>query len=188
METQDTPQDTPQGTPQDTATDTEAIKQLKARYFRLMDTKQWDDFADVFCEDAVMDMSGELERAGVDGELGIVHGRTQIAEFVRGAVDAAITAHHGHMPEITFSSPTQASGIWAMFDFVDFGERVDLSASLDSGEAGKGETSDEMPAGDGVAFRGLKGYGHYHETYTKCDDNNWRIQTLKLTRLHIETF
>ena len=52
------------------AADIEAIKRLKARYFRLMDTKQWDDFATVFAEDAVMDMSGELERNGVDGAAG----------------------------------------------------------------------------------------------------------------------
>ena len=30
----------------------EEIKQLKARYFRLMDTKQWQKFAAVFTEDA----------------------------------------------------------------------------------------------------------------------------------------
>lgn len=52
------------------AADIEAIKRLKARYFRLMDTKQWGDFATMFAEDAVMDMSGELERNGVDGTAG----------------------------------------------------------------------------------------------------------------------
>jgi len=29
----------------------EAIKQLKARYFRLMDEKRWDEWAEVFTED-----------------------------------------------------------------------------------------------------------------------------------------
>jgi len=32
----------------------EAIKQLEARYFRLMDTKQWEAWADVFTEDAIV--------------------------------------------------------------------------------------------------------------------------------------
>ena len=33
-------------------TDIEAIKQLKARYFRLMDTKRWEEWGDVFTKDA----------------------------------------------------------------------------------------------------------------------------------------
>ena len=32
--------------------DIEAIKQLKARYFRLLDTKQWDDLKALFARDA----------------------------------------------------------------------------------------------------------------------------------------
>lgn len=141
------------------AADIEAIKQLKARYFRMMDTKQWDDFAMVFTEDAVMDMSGELERNGVDGAAGIVAGRENIADFVKGAVDAAITAHHGHMPEINLTSDSAAEGIWAMYDYVNFGE--------DS------------------AIGGLQGFGHYHETYEKENDGQWRIKTIKLVRLHV---
>ena len=30
----------------------EAIRRLKARYFRYVDTKQWDRFGELFCEDA----------------------------------------------------------------------------------------------------------------------------------------
>lgn len=141
------------------AADIEAIKQLKARYFRMMDTKRWDDFAMVFAEDAAMDMSGELERNGVDGAAGIVFGRENIRDFVKGAVDAAITAHHGHMPEINLTGDSTAEGVWAMFDYVEFGE--------------------DSP------IRGLRGYGHYHETYEKDGDGEWRIKTIKLTRLHV---
>ena len=141
------------------AADIEAIKQLKARYFRMMDTKRWDDFAMVFAENAVMDMSGELERNGVDGAAGIVHGRENIRDFVKGAVDAAITAHHGHMPEINLTGDSTAEGVWAMYDYVEFGA--------------------DSP------IRGLRGYGHYHETYEKDDGGEWRIKTIKLTRLHV---
>ncbi|MBK6739384.1 MAG: nuclear transport factor 2 family protein [Haliea sp.] len=35
--------------------DIEAIKQLKARYFRTMDTKDWPAMRQVFCDDVVMD-------------------------------------------------------------------------------------------------------------------------------------
>ena len=38
--------------------DLEAIRQLKARYFRLMDEKDWDALADVFTDDVEMDMRG----------------------------------------------------------------------------------------------------------------------------------
>lgn len=143
-----------------TAADIEAIKQTKARYFRCIDTKRWDDFAQVFAEDAVMDMSGELKRAGADGSSGIIQGREGIRDFVKTAVEAAETVHHGHMPEINLTSAATAEGIWAMYDVVDFGE--------------------DAP------FRGLRGYGHYHETYTKGKDGVWRIQTCRLTRLRIE--
>ena len=139
--------------------DIEAIKRLKARYFRLMDTKQWDDFGKLFTEDAVMDMSGELERVGLDAQAGITHGNQVIAAMVRESVDVAVTCHHGHMPEIELTSDTTATGIWAMFDYVDF-------------------------AGTGP-YPGLKGYGHYHETYEKVD-GEWRIASTRLTRLRVD--
>jgi SnoaL-like protein len=88
----------------------EEIKQLKARYFRSMDTKDWDGFGSVFAPDAVMDMRAEA------GEAGLVRGAAAIVEFVRSAVDPVVTVHHGHCPEIEITSETTASGIWAMED------------------------------------------------------------------------
>jgi hypothetical protein len=41
------------------------------------------------------------------------------------------------------------------------------------------------PAGSPLVH--LHGYGHYHETYEKSlpgEQGQWRIKTLKLTRLH----
>ena len=81
----------------------EEIKQLKARYFRCMDTKDWDGFAAVFAPDAVLDVTGET---GTDE--GIVRGNELIAEYVRGHVDPVTTVHHGHMPEIEITSPTDS--------------------------------------------------------------------------------
>ena len=37
----------------------EQIKQLKARYFRCMDTKDWDGLRAVFAPNAVLDVTGE---------------------------------------------------------------------------------------------------------------------------------
>jgi hypothetical protein len=102
--------------------DIEEIKQLKARYFRLMDTKQWDDWGEVFAPDCLM----EVPEAAV-----VNNGREEIVRFVSGALEGARTCHHGHMPEIEITGPDTARGIWAMFDYVEWpasgsGDRVGL--------------------------------------------------------------
>jgi ketosteroid isomerase-like protein len=93
-------------------TDLEEIKALKARYFRLMDTKQWDAWGDVFTEDCVMH-SGPPEAPPV-------HGRAAIVPYVRSHIEHVVTVHHGHMPEIELTGPATARGTWAMFDFVEW--------------------------------------------------------------------
>jgi uncharacterized protein (TIGR02246 family) len=88
--------------------DLEEIKQLKARYFRLMDTKQWEAWADLFTEDCSM-------QSGPPGEPP-VRGRAKIVALVRQHIERVQTIHHGHMPEIEFAGADRASGIWAMYD------------------------------------------------------------------------
>jgi hypothetical protein len=102
--------------------DIEEIKQLKARYFRTLDRKDWDGFGQVFAREAV------LEVPEVDM---VVNGRDAIAASVGGALVGTRTVHHGHMPEIELTGTNTARGIWAMFDYVewpasDSGERVGL--------------------------------------------------------------
>ena len=88
--------------------DLEDIKQLKARYFRLMDTKDWEAWADVFTEDCTLD-NGPSDQAPVTG-------RAAIVEYVSSHIQHMITVHHGHMPEIELTGEDTATGIWAMFD------------------------------------------------------------------------
>jgi len=90
--------------------DIEAIKQLKARYFRLMDTKQWDAWADVFTEDATVTASPDPDET--------FRGRAEIVRKVSAALREATTVHHGHMPEIELTSATTATGGWAMEDML----------------------------------------------------------------------
>jgi uncharacterized protein (TIGR02246 family) len=90
---------------------TEEIKQLKARYFRLMDTKQWEDWADVFTEDL---------DAWIEGYSDASVGRDAFVSSVSAMLADALTVHHGHMPEIEVTGPRTARGIWAMFDYVKF--------------------------------------------------------------------
>jgi hypothetical protein len=94
-----------------TQDDIEAIKRLKARYFRLLDTKRWDEWGLVFTADAMM----ELPEADA-----VVHSRDEIVGGVSAALDGARTVHHGHMPEIQLTGDDTATGIWAMEDFVEW--------------------------------------------------------------------
>jgi hypothetical protein len=131
--------------------DLEAIRQLKARYFRMMDTKDWDGLAAVFTDDVVIDMTGE--------GAGVTRSVAEYMPFLRDAIEPVLTVHHGHMPEITFTSATTATGIWAM--------------------------EDKLWWPEGSPIKHLHGYGHYHETYEKGADG-WRIKTMRLSRLHRE--
>jgi len=128
--------------------DIEAIRQLKARYFRTIDTKDWDGLRRVFADDVVMDT--------VDAGGDVMIGADEFLDFLQGALADVVSVHHGHTPEIELTSPTTATGIWAMEDMLRWGNGMELH-----------------------------GYGHYHETYEKVDDT-WRIKTQKLTRLRTD--
>lgn len=93
--------------------DIEAIKQLKARYFRCLDTKDWEGFSAVFTDDFVSDTR---ESGGKK-----VTGRDSFVVFVKKSLGARTTVHHGHTCEIEITSETTARGIWAMEDLVRFG-------------------------------------------------------------------
>jgi hypothetical protein len=130
--------------------DIEQIKQLKARYFRLMDTKDWVAWRDLFTDDCLHYLPREVNRPPQTN--------AQYLEYVPEYLADAFTTHHGHMPEITILSPTEAEGVWAMFDYV-----------LKPGQP-----------------TGIKGYGRYHETYRKCEDGKWRISSKRNTRLKLD--
>jgi len=128
--------------------DIEAIKQLKARYFRTMDTKDWLGMRQVFTDDVVIDTTAS------GGE--VVAGADEFLAYLEPRLQDATTVHHGHMPEIEITSPSTATGIWALQDVIHW------------------------PDGSH-----LQGYGHYHETYELVGDV-WKIKSSTLTRLHID--
>lgn len=88
--------------------DVEEIKKLKARYFRAMDSQDWELFRDQFTEDLVVDITAL--------DAGVHHGRDVFVGFVAG-LGFVQTVHHGHMPEIDVTGPTTATGVWALEDF-----------------------------------------------------------------------
>jgi len=136
--------------------DIEAIRELKARYFRLLDTKDWEGWGLVFAQDAELEVDSAVSTWGRDPGAKIrASGRDQIREMVRASRHETVTVHQGHTAEIEITSATTARGVWLLEDIVD------------------------SPA---VCRRS---HGHYHETYEKTD-GRWHIKTLKLTRLRIE--
>ena len=134
--------------------DIEEIKNLKARYFRLLDAKQWSGWTDVFSED--------LEFVYADPSVmnvppnatptpeGAMVGRDELIAFVSAAMESVTTIHHGHMAEITLVDADTARGRWGLTNHCEFQDA------------------------EGSAHW-LHGYGHYDEQYVRADDG-WRIR------------
>lgn len=142
----------------------EEIKQLKSRYFRYLDTKDWIGLRTIFTDDAVFDARASFSvdgkgKSGLAAESNnwVYAGGDQITDFIKGAVEKCRTVHHGHCHEIEILSPTEARGIIAMEDHI----------WEESGDVLK-----------------LTGCGHYHETYRKLGDR-WCIETSRITRLYV---
>jgi hypothetical protein len=138
----------------------EEIRQLKARYFRLVDTRDFNGIAHVFCRDAVFDCSEGLGLLPVGGSwkgrVGpVVRGRDAIVAWIREVFLNRTSVHHGHCHEVTIDSETEAHGIIAMEDYI---RALDRQTKL------------------------VHAAGHYHERY-RFEDDAWRIAETKLTRL-----
>jgi SnoaL-like domain len=90
----------------------EAIKQLKARYCRYLDAKNWEAWRKLFATYFVSDLS---EAGGK-----VIVGADRFVAFTRKKIGKAsqVTAHQVHAPEIELTSPTAARGIWALNDIV----------------------------------------------------------------------
>lgn len=134
-----------------------AICEVKARYCRCLDEKDWAGYAEVYTQDVRLDTR---ESGGP-----LVDGRDAVVAMVRGSIGDAITVHQVHSPEISMVSANEAQAIFAMQD------RLIWSSEK----------------AQGIGSRGMTGFGHYRERYRRCDDGRWRISYARLTRLHIET-
>ncbi|RIT55093.1 DUF4440 domain-containing protein [Mycobacteroides abscessus] len=118
-----------------------------------MDTKNWMLWHTVFANDVV----GTFDNAvpvGVDDAPASQtwDGAESLVSSIRATIGECITVHHGHTPEVSLTSATSATGIWAIADIVEF------------------------PSG-----HVLHGAGHYLQTYTRID-GNCHIQSIHLTR------
>lgn len=135
-------------------TDTEEIRQLKARYFRLMDQKRWDEWGDVFVDDV------EISTPDDTGDPAPIVGRDAFVEGLRAMIHDVRTVHHGHMSEIRIDGDV-AVGVWSMEDHLWW------------------------PPESGLGH--MWGTGWYEETYRRCGDGEWRIATMHLRRIRVES-
>ena len=88
-----------------------AIEQLKYRYLRHLDLKEWDALGDTLTEDCQATYAGgEHSYDGRDAILGFLRENLGMA--------TRFTVHMVHHPEITFDSPTEAIGRWTLQDVV----------------------------------------------------------------------
>lgn len=88
----------------------EEVKKLKARYFRCVDSKQWEEFSTLFTDDLEVDFAESTS------------GPRNREEFVASAArhfEGGLSIHHGHAPEIDVLDEDNATAIWPMFDLVE---------------------------------------------------------------------
>ena len=92
----------------------ETIKNLKARYFRYMDTKQWDKLPSVFTDD--------MQVVSPDGDVWL-EGGDAFAASLRNSLENSVSCHQGFTAEIEIVDENNATGIWAMQDVIEWQDR-----------------------------------------------------------------
>jgi hypothetical protein len=92
----------------------EAIRSLKARYFRLMDTKQWDELRGVFASD--------LKVLTPDGAV-YTEGGDTYAAALRNSLEHALSVHQGLVGEVDIDDAGIGHAIWAMQDVITWEDR-----------------------------------------------------------------
>ena len=90
---------------QSVMSDREAIGELQARYFRLLDQKDWVGFRALLADDIRVDLTADQLGTFDDADT-----------FVAAMADHGVTVHQGHMPEIAVASADEATAIWAIED------------------------------------------------------------------------
>ncbi len=122
----------------------EEIALLKARRDRAADTKDWALYEALHAPDHVSE----------NGDYGRWTTAAEMIANTRKSMENLTTLHQSHTPEITFVSPTKATGIWAMEGISYFQQ-------------------------DGKDHW-FQAFGHYHETYDMRGDK-WLFTSRKLT-------
>jgi len=141
----------------------EDIRNLKAKYWRGVDSNDGRLVRSILAEDCILD----YRACCTDPLTGVDH--MPVMNIVMTGRDSwntdnlegpkTITVHQGHQSEIEVTGPTSAEGIWY------FTDRFFIP-----------------PGGD---FTRLTGYGTYHDTYEKTVEG-WKLKTTRIERYWVE--
>jgi hypothetical protein len=123
------------------------IELLKSRRDRAADTKDWELYESLHAPD----------HRSYNDDYGGTDTAAAMMVTVKQSMANLITLHHSHTPEITFESPTHASGVWAMEGF---------SVWKQGGEN-----------------HWFQAFGHYYETYENRNDR-WLFTSRRLKYYH----
>lgn len=132
----------------------EEIAALVARRCRSLDEKDWAGYAACHTPDVV-----SWAIASESGEAEPTRGIEAVLAFLTTQLGGWTTVHHVHAPEITLTSATRATGVWAM--------------------------EDRLWRESGEVVTWVHGFGHYHETYERRD-GPWLIASRRLDRTRVE--
>jgi hypothetical protein len=138
----------------------EDIRQLKSRYFRCMDLRDWEGMGQTFTKDALFDYTVGLAVPDADGtppapDGPVWRGRETIMATAQQVYAQTISVHHGHCHEISIDSETEAHGVIAM---ESWSRGPDRTTKLN------------------------RTRGHYVEKY-RYEDGAWRIAESKVVPL-----
>ena len=139
------------------------IMQLKARYFRGVDTCDGDLVRGMLAEDCVLDYMGCCTdpKSGKDyipAMNVVMRGRDSWRSDGMSSL-GIVSVHQGHNFEVQFTDDRTAKVIWSMTDRLWFPPGWEYSL--------------------------MTGHGHYHETYQKSGAA-WKLKTTRITRIRVE--
>lgn len=141
----------------------EEIRQVKARYFRGLDTADSELVRGILAKDCVLEYTGCCTdpKSGRDFFPAmniVVRGSTAWSSSGLAAM-GVVSVHHVHNDEISITGEATARAVWSTTD------RLFMPAEAE--------------------FSVMTGYGYYFETYEKIA-GSWKIKTLQIERLRVE--
>ena len=141
----------------------EAIRTLKARYWRGVDTSDGDLVRSILAKDCALDYRGcctdpTSGKDFIPAMNVVLNGRDNwYSDAFKNA--GIVSVHQGHHCEIAIESETTATGTWAF--------------------------TDRFFYPTGAAYARFTGYGYYHDAYV-LEDGAWKLSATRISRLWVE--